>query len=130
MEPFLLFLIQICVIINHRNKLEEIEMGLRISIYRASYNSDLNYFKYVKELTLVNVNGPSEPTKDAPAAKLIYNYQETAVIVPENVDGTFAFGGSFGATSDSRFRESVENITGSSFYGAVPIHDRQMNKEK
>lgn len=34
------------------------------------------------------------------------------------------FGGNFGHTSDSRFSEAVEKITGARFYGAVPIHDR------
>ena len=34
------------------------------------------------------------------------------------------FGGNYGATSDSRFSEKVEEMMGSSFYGAVPIHDR------
>jgi len=37
----------------------------------------------------------------------------------------FMFGGAFGHTSDSRFRQAVESITGANYYGAVPIHDRE-----
>lgn len=32
--------------------------------------------------------------------------------------------GAFVATSDSRFREAVEDLLGHRFYGAVPLHDR------
>jgi len=35
------------------------------------------------------------------------------------------FGGNYAATSDSRFGEAIEKLTGQDFYGAVPIHDRK-----
>lgn len=42
---------------------------------------------------------------------------------PEGHTG-WTFGGSYVATSDSRFSEAVEEITGQDFYGAIPLHDR------
>ena len=42
---------------------------------------------------------------------------------PEGHTG-WTFGGSYIATSDSRFSEAVEEITGQDFYGAIPLHDR------
>ena len=41
---------------------------------------------------------------------------------PENMMGP-AMGGNY-ATGDSRFMEIIKKVTGVSFYGAVPIHDR------
>jgi hypothetical protein len=34
------------------------------------------------------------------------------------------FGGNYAAASDSRFSELCEKLLGTSFYGAVAIHDR------
>ena len=33
-------------------------------------------------------------------------------------------GGHYGATSDSRFSDAVEEMMGTPFYGALAIHDR------
>ncbi len=101
-------------------------MGLVIGIYRDRYIRDaLAVFKDVERLTLVNVEGPFKPTPDAPAARLAKNGLGNPVIVPdENPKGPLVgpmFGGSYGATSDSRFKPG--------FYGAVPIHDRYETPE-
>ena len=33
-------------------------------------------------------------------------------------------GGNYGSTSDSRFKDKLEEMLGERFYGAVAIHDR------
>lgn len=87
-------------------------------------------------LTLVNVRGPVGASP-YPAAMLIAGAYGSAIIVPAMLEekkngdmvwvprpGWFMFGGNYGAASDSRFGEAVRKITGQSFYGAIPIHDR------
>ena len=61
-------------------------------------------------------------------------YPGTAILVPafppsgEGIVGPMA-GGNFAATSDSRFSQMIEDITGHRFYGAIPIHDRYESAE-
>lgn len=92
-------------------------------------------------LTLVNAEGPSEPTTERPAVALVAgNTAGTLKIVPvlncgsdddpewqefkpDHLVGPMA-GGNYGATSDSRFGQLAESILGRPFYGAVAIHDR------
>jgi hypothetical protein len=106
-------------------------VGLIVSIYRADYDSSLNVFFGKKQVTLINVAGPFEPTADAPAAKLVQGYGKTAIIVPADdyVGGFQMFGGAYGATSDSRFARAVEAIVGISHL-AVAIHDRRETAEQ
>ena len=61
-----------------------------------------------------------------PVLRLVTNRGgKTARLVPVSLAGRWTmFGGNFGYTSDSRFAEAVRKIYGSTFYGAVPIHDR------
>ncbi len=115
-------------------------MGLRVYIYKnPTFKgcSNKGISEQVDELTLVNVNGPSDPTPDAPAALLLKNHGMTARVVPaiEVGEGRYAalnrtdacgpmMGGSFVNSSDSRFGEAVRAITHDSFYGAVAFHDR------
>lgn len=97
-------------------------MGMIVSIYRDDYDSSLNVFNGVRTVTVVNVPGPFEPTPDRPAARLDRNAFGNPILVPDvsTSEGMtpYMFGGTFAATSDSRWRESV------GIYGAVPIHDR------
>lgn len=101
-------------------------MGLIVSIYRDTYDA-ATIFRGHKDITVVNVEGPFEPTPDRPAAMLVSGPGGTTIIVPIDDDGVpipnVAFGGSFGASSDSRFREKVP------FYGAVAIHDYDLSRE-
>lgn len=101
-------------------------MGLRISIHRGDYDSKMNVFHGKSHLTLVNVSGPFEPSDDAPAALLIQGPGKTAIITPADdyTEGAQMFGGTFGATSDSRFQQAVEALVGVSHF-AVSIHDRR-----
>jgi hypothetical protein len=106
-------------------------MGLLVSIYRSDYDSTMNVFKGKRQVTLTNVSGPFEPTEDAPAAKLVQGYGKTAIIVPEDeyTDGAQMFGGTYAATSDSRFSEAVKALSGIS-HVAVAVHDRRETWEE
>lgn len=98
-------------------------MGLRVEIVRGKYRSPRCYFDGVSEVTVVNVPGPSEPTEDAPAAVLSTNAYGQAVVRPDMPDaGWLAMGGSYAATTDSRWREAH------GVYGAIPVHDYDMSE--
>lgn len=101
-------------------------MGLLVSIYRDDYDSEMNVFYGKTKLVLVNVEGPFEPSADAPAAKLVQGYGKTAIIIPAENDfeGVQMNGGTFASTSDSRFQRAVEGLVGVSHF-AVAIHDRR-----
>ena len=106
-------------------------MGLIVEIFRNSARSrddeQLNAFKGVNAVTLINVEGPFPPAPDAPAALLETNALGNPIIVPverpENTAGPM-FGGTYGATSDSRFGEAIRAISRQYVYGALPVHDR------
>lgn len=91
----------------------------------CSLNGISNRFKSV---CIVNADGPFEPTEDIPGVEIIKGYgsKNTVRAVPLEIPkGRHSqFGGCFIATSDSRFTELIENITGQDFYGAVALHDR------
>lgn len=105
------------------------------------------------KLCIVNVSGPVDPLKhaDAAPALLVAGALPGIVrIVPAmfaewdatgkalnadkvargesgewvQVPGWSMMGGNYASTSDSRFGEAVERITGKRWYGAVAIHDR------
>jgi hypothetical protein len=119
-------------------------MGLTVNIYRAEFydgRTGLNAFRNVEALTLVNVEGPFEPSAEAPAALLLKGHDpsgETVRIVPaerkdaepgesgywREAPGRPMAGGTYAATSDSRFSDAVKRLTGNVFYGAVSVHDR------
>jgi hypothetical protein len=101
-------------------------VGLIVSIYRDDYDSTMNVFHGKSQITLVNVEGPFEPSDKAPAAKLVAGYGKTAIIVPadDEFDGVQMSGGTFASTSDSRFQRAVEKLVGVSHF-AVAIHDRR-----
>jgi hypothetical protein len=110
-------------------------MGLLVSVYQFPLGDCTNkgISSGVRDLCLVNVDGPFNPSSTAPAAFLVKgNGQGLVKIVPaakndekwQPATGWWMMGGNFGATSDSRFHQAVEAITGSRSYGAVPIHDR------
>jgi len=112
-------------------------MGLNVLIYKFPLgdctNNGISGGK-AESLCLVNVDGPSEPSDKVPAAMLVKgNGNGLVKIVPAvyceigeyTPDPRWCMmGGNYAATSDSRFHEAVEKITGRRSYGAVPIHDR------
>jgi hypothetical protein len=103
-----------------------------IDVYRAAgYDCTNGPSRDHDKLCVTNVEGPFEPSADAPAvtlepgslpgiARLVPDTTGLAFITPP----WFMFGGNYGASSDSRFSRAVEKITGGRFHGAVAIHDR------
>jgi hypothetical protein len=101
-------------------------------IYRAGYRSSKCLLAHADKVTLVNVEGPFEPSDGRPAALLVDGPRGSKNIKPATRDakggwviapGRFAAGGSYVATTDTRFGEAV------GFYGAVSLHDYDMNLE-
>ena len=112
-------------------------MGMLINVYRTAGHDCTNGPSRIHDrLCVINVDGPFEPSADAPAFILEPGAMPgIARLVPayEGDKPWFMFGGNYGATSDSRFNRAVEQIIGGrtartdwtySFYGAVAIHDR------
>ena len=104
-------------------------MGLNVGIYRDTSNNGVtSEWRMHLGLCLTNVDGPFDPSKDYPAAKLVkvtHHWGSHVKIVPDEVEGNHSMmGGNYAATSDSRFREAIEKLLGHNFYGALPVHDR------
>ncbi len=115
-------------------------MGLVLELFRNDYNSSFNLLGNVTEVVVTNVDGPFEPRESQPAVTLVnqatkYDTVGIPVIVPdieylhsigrfENVpvDSALMLGGSYAATSDSRFSRALMRI-GPNGYFAVPVHD-------
>ena len=101
-------------------------MGLRVRIFRADYDSEMNVFYGKNVIVVTNIEGPFKPSDDEPAALLVDGPRGTKHIRPadDGFDGVQMSGGTFAHTSDSRFGEAV------GFYGAVSIHDRRETWEE
>jgi len=106
-------------------------MGLRVKVYRdngpdCSNNGPSVFFD---NFTVVNIDGPFEPDNTAPAVLLIDKREAgrpNPKLVPADDYGNGAwlmFGGNYAGTSDSRFGEAMQKLTG---FGTdiVKIHDR------
>lgn len=99
-------------------------MGLHVSIYRSDYDTELNVFYGKKGVTVINVEGPFQPSEDYPAALIKDGYTSgSKIIVPADdwtdKDGAQMSGGTFANSSDSRW--SAASLT----YNAISIHDRR-----
>lgn len=103
-------------------------MGLTVHVYRHDLGDCSNNGVSARfdRLTITNIEGPSTPSQDAPAARLVQRPRVGNVVIePEETQGQWhSFGGCFAHTSDSRFSEAVRNMSGYEFGFAVPIHDR------
>tara|TARA_S200002703_G_scaffold134844_1_gene123527 strand:+ start:8 stop:364 length:357 start_codon:yes stop_codon:yes gene_type:complete len=115
-------------------------MGIIVEVLRGNHDPNswlgdvdctnggiTNHKNGVHQLTIMNAEGPFEPTADAPAAVIKLTPYGQAKIVPWDAvrdDAWTMMGGNYAATSDSRFNEAINKMTGQDFYGAVPIHDR------
>lgn len=82
-------------------------------------------------VTIVNCDGPDiMPTEDAPAVRLDKRADVLRLVpvVWNGVEwvtaGWHMFGGTYVATSDSRFADACRRVLGARFYGAVALHDR------
>ena len=113
-------------------------MGLHVEIYRdlnmggcSNHGvSDIQTRPEVRGLTIINIQAPHEPSKEYPAATIVaekhFKHPTVRVIPLELLEKRVwtMFGGSYVATSDSRFNEAIEQLIGRTFYGAVSLHDR------
>jgi hypothetical protein len=113
-------------------------MGLTLEIYRNSFGDCTNngITSNHTGVTLVNADGPFEPTAKHPAVMLVKGPLGDPTLVPavwaagewvpeKRVDmcGPMA-GGNYAATSDSRFGEAIRKVCGRKMYAALPVHDR------
>ena len=103
-------------------------MGMIADIFRSDMSdcSNNGISSNFTSVTIVNVEGPFEPTVGRPAVELVKGYVEGTCFVRPVYLGTERpmMGGTYVATSDSRFHRAVREITGGDFSGAVPFHDR------
>lgn len=112
-------------------------MGLHVNVYKSGdYDCTAGgESSYVKGFTVVNCDGPFEPSEDYPAAVIVkqkFGFGCSLKLVPESkVDhGGTMFGGNYASTSDSRFGQACRDLIGDkdlgNMYGlgAIPIHDR------
>lgn len=102
-------------------------MGLIAYIYRQEDDRDA-----IDMVTVVNIDGPFDPAPHRPAVLLEdgpLRGTKRIVLATQKDDGSWhmerreghvgpMMGGTYVATSDSRFREAA------GFYGAVAFHDR------
>ena len=113
-------------------------MGLTVSVYRnADSNTDCTnggLSSKVTSLTIVNVDGPFDPSERSPAVVLVEGPYNTARLVPADLHEAnewVMYGGNIGVTSDSRLGEAVAKITGKKFDdGIVKIFDRVESAEQ
>jgi hypothetical protein len=105
--------------------------GLLISIFKNPMYAKCSNGGISETNDEALVIGPGIPgifeAHELPVLKLESHVKGCARLVPvEKPKGRAGpmMGGTFGQTSDSRFSEAIEKLTGSRFYGAVPIHDR------
>lgn len=105
--------------------------GLLISIFKNPMYAKCSNGGISETNDQALVIGPGIPeifeAHERPVLKLESHVKGIARLVPiEKPSGRAGpmMGGAFGHTSDSRFSEAVSALTGSRFYGAVPIHDR------
>jgi len=106
-------------------------MGLRVQIFKWSLGdcTKKGMSSTCDALTLINVEGPFEPTPDAPAAKLLLRKTGNAIIRPADIPPNkwTMSGGNFAYTSDTRFCEALRLLTGYAHSFPVSIHDRVEN---
>ena len=107
-------------------------MGLLVSVYRNSELGDCTnngLSNKHNKFCVVNVEGPFNPSDDAPAVKLASGPYNSVRLIPveliENKSWVM-FGGNYAGTSDSRFSEAVNETIGydKMSNGVVKIFDR------
>ncbi len=115
-------------------------MGLHVDIYRSEdlagcSNNGVSERVGIRGLCITNIDAPFEPSKEYPAAQLIVQkWQKYATVrcVPQELLDKgcgYMMGGSYVAACDSRFNQTIEKLTGHTFYGAVALHDRTENDD-
>lgn len=104
--------------------------GLRVKVFRDNGPDCSNMGLSATETDLM-VIGPGIPevfeVRDGDAVVELVQHRTMkhhCYLKPYGDDRWLMFGGNFAYTSDSRFSEAVEALTGHHLIGAVPIHDR------
>lgn len=98
--------------------------GLLVDIFRSNYHSELNVFNGKQSAIFIDASGPFQESESSPAVKLVKRalfgseYIHAEPVKP----GSYAFGGSFIYSSDSRFSEVSKY--------PIPLHDRDMSLER
>lgn len=104
-------------------------MGLKVRVYRAGGMGDSTLggiSSCYDRLTVVNVDGPFDPSEDAPAVILTTGPMNTVRLIPavfndlskqwEGVDTAHGewvmYGGNAASTSDSRWSRAVKDLVG------------------
>ncbi|WP_162250088.1 MULTISPECIES: hypothetical protein [unclassified Bradyrhizobium] len=102
-------------------------MGMLAHIYDSSLGNCSNdgvSARYT-EVCIVNVDGPFKPSEETPGVRLIKRNTGNVVCVPIDLDDRWTmFGGAFVYTSDSRFAQAVEKLSGYNHSFPVALHDR------
>lgn len=100
--------------------------GFTASIYRDDYNCVINKMQGKKSVTIIDNDLPKmfEVSENYPAVRIVRRKLfGSEYIHMEPIElGSYAFGGSFVYSSDSRFSDISKY--------PIPLHDRQMNLEK
>lgn len=123
-------------------------MGLILSVYRPADSTtdctNQGLTSRCNAITVVNADGPFNPTGERPAFMLVPGgLANTVRLVPAENAGTDEFllwvpmaqntkeyagpmfGGNYAGTSDSRFGQAICSFTGQDFAnGIVAVHDR------
>ena len=109
-------------------------MGLILTVYRNAEGYDCTnggVTSKFNKVCVTNVEGPFDPSPDAPAVELVgksFSFGKSVNLVPVDLlekKSWTMFGGNYATTSDSRFSKAVEKMLGVPFWsGAVPVHDR------
>lgn len=102
-------------------------MGMLAYVYDSPLGNCSNKglsSKY-KEVCVINVEGPFDPSPEYPAVRLIKRKWGNVVCEPVGLeDKAKMFGGAYVTTSDSRFGEAVRKLSGYEFSFPVALHDR------
>jgi hypothetical protein len=102
-------------------------MGLLAWIYDSPLGncSNKGLSSKFKEVCIVNVDGPFSPSEKTPAVRLVKRKWGNIVAIPVGLeDSGTMFGGAYVATSDSRFSQAVEKLSGYEHGFPVALHDR------
>lgn len=76
---------------------------------------------------IMNLPGPHSPAENSPTAMLIRQETGDVIVVPQEILDArrwFTSGGNYAYTSDQRFTDAVEAMSGHAFAFPVAIHDR------
>ena len=103
-------------------------MGLHVEIMSGKYHaSNQGVSSKVRKLTITNIDGPFNPSEDAPAATLEQGMFGCVIAVPEERPGGMIgpmASGAFVTTCDSRFGDKLRALGLTNTHVAIPLHDR------